>query len=91
MLNIKEFKELLNDDEFNFFSKRGNFVYLDGYITIYNWTRSIDIEYFNLNKNIEHTREVTYTELIKKMTNEDKDIYSALYDLIKEVIDEVNK
>lgn len=91
MLDINEFKEMLNSDGFNFFSKRGNFVYLDRNITIYNWTRSIDIEYVNCNKNIENTREITYTELIKKMTNEDKDIYSALYDLIKEVIDEVNK
>lgn len=91
MLNINEFKELLNDGEFNFFSERGNFVNLDEYTTIYNWTRSLDIEYFNLNKSIDNTREVTYTELIKKMTKENKDIYSALYELVKEVIDEVNK
>lgn len=91
MLNINEFKELLNDGEFNFFSERGNFVNLDEYTTIYNWTRSVDIEYFNLNKSIDNTREITYTELIKKMTKENKDIYSALYELVKEVIDEVNK
>lgn len=91
MLNLDEFKELLNDGEFNFFSERGNFVNLDEYTTIYNWTRSVDIEYFNLNKSIDNTREITYTELIKKMTKENKDIYSALYELVKEVIDEVNK
>lgn len=91
MLNINEFKELLNDGEFNFFSERGNFVNLDEYTTIYNWNRSVDIEYFNLNKSIDNTREITYTELIRKMTKENKDIYSALYELVKEVIDEVNK
>ncbi len=91
MLNIKEFKDLLNDGKFNFFSKMGNFANLDEYTTIYNWNRSVDIEYFNLNKGIDNTREVTYTELIRKMTNENKDIYSALYDLVAEVIDEVNK
>ena len=91
MLNTSELKELMNDGGFDFFKEIGNYVNIDEYVTIYNWNSSIDVEYFDLNKLIDITKEITHAEIIEKITTENKSVYTVILDVIKEVIDEVNK